>query len=150
MREIKFRIFENGVMKNAGDRPFWISPFGIPVYNDEKLDAVTMQYTGLLDKNGKEIYEGDILYCNGSTGVPLLQPYGMPAMEPRNERFIVVKLDCGYVLRHISTFGSSGYETPNCIINGWRLLHNYDFWNHQRSFDVIGNIYENPELLKNY
>lgn len=63
-REIKFRAYdkEKGVMYYPGDRPFWLSPWGIPVYNDSRLETfIVMQYTGLRDKNGKEIYEGDII-----------------------------------------------------------------------------------------
>lgn len=70
---------------------------------------VLMQYIGLEDKNGKEIYEGDILSSDG---------------EISKYNYIVDKKEfscgcCGY------TFGWSVYE--NNII--------------------IGNIYENPELI---
>ncbi|WP_049869883.1 YopX family protein [Paenibacillus sp. D9] len=62
-RDYKFRLWdaEKGVMHNPGDRPFWISPWGVPVYNDTPLQCILMQYTGLKDKNGTEIYEADLL-----------------------------------------------------------------------------------------
>lgn len=153
VREIKFRAWNGKEMFNVDVLAISPCTWDCPDYGKRGVSLAyqphikVMQYTGLHDKNGKEIYEGDILYCHGATGVPLLQSYALPAKNPRGEKFIVVKLDCGYVLRHISTFGKSGYEIPNCIINGWTLMHNYDFWNHQRSFDVIGNIYANKELL---
>ena len=147
--ELKFRFYDHKITKKMIYQG-WNESKEIIFYKWETTPKCSpiMQYTGLKDKNDKEFYDGDILYCNGSTGVPLLQPYGMPAKDPREEKFIVVKLECGFVLRHITAYGKSGYKTPNCIINGWKIMNNYDLWNHQRSFDVIGNIYENPELLQ--
>ena len=81
-----------------------------------------MQYTGLKDKNGKEIYEGDI-----------------------------IKIAAGY-------YGDSYYKTSLAIVK-WEddrfYPHNPDnkygiTWqeNYWDGCEVIGNIYENPELLK--
>ena len=62
MREIKFRAWDNKQNKMRND--------GFSIYYDgsiqfadsiESKDFILMQYTGLKDKNGKEIYEGDIL-----------------------------------------------------------------------------------------
>ena len=56
-REIKFRAWDNV--------DYMSSPFTLQDIQERKIqftsDAVLMQFTGLLDKNGKEIYEGDIL-----------------------------------------------------------------------------------------
>lgn len=71
MREIKFRIWDKENKKmihNSGSSTgdFWY-PWGFQMrskYNDENShssDCEMMQYTGLKDKNGKEIYEGDVL-----------------------------------------------------------------------------------------
>ena len=64
MREIRFRIWNGeSIEENVIDfainnetkhKEFYIYP-----------DDIFMQYTGLLDKNGKEIYEGDICRCWG-------------------------------------------------------------------------------------
>lgn len=72
------------------------------------------QFTGLCDKNGKEIYEGDILNWD-STG------------SGDEDVADVVKFEDG-----MFTF----IEDPLC-------------WNPQRETEIIGNIYENPELIKN-
>ncbi|MFN3658184.1 MAG: YopX family protein [Pseudolabrys sp.] len=106
MREIKFRGWdeENKVMMPAQDlsqsRVYW--PWlGVK-------DFTLMQFTGLHDKNGKEIYEGDVV------------------------RFIV---DGN---RWPVLFEKGAYRVG---LNG---LASLNLANHE----VIGNIYENQELLK--
>jgi uncharacterized phage protein (TIGR01671 family) len=79
-------------------------------------DFELMQYTGLKDKNGKEIYEGDIV-----------------EIEETGETYIV-EFDikkAKYIFR------------DNCGTG-----HNFDFNYYGNTFEVIGNIYENPELLE--
>lgn len=77
----------------------------------EKLEL--MQWTGIKDKNGKEIYEGDILQHIDTIVV----------VEP------IIPIDRFY----------SSYETP--YEDDWMSCASIDW-------EVIGNIYENPELLK--
>ena len=64
-REIKFRVWDNV--------DYMSSPFTLQDIQDKKIqftsDCHVMQFTGLLDKNGKECYEGDIVvYWNGEKG----------------------------------------------------------------------------------
>lgn len=108
MREIKFRM-----LVTSGDKPWhhWTFPQSIEdcktAFNHYNLDSWT-QYTGLKDKNGMEIYEGDILtgFCYDE------KPY------------------------EVELFPLSGFEYA------WQ-----EWGNDSSNVEVIGNIYENPELL---
>jgi uncharacterized phage protein (TIGR01671 family) len=80
-------------------------------------------FTGLKDKNGKEIYEGDIL------------DFGIWDNSERAERGIVEynsKL-CAYIINYYSIYGGEGYGM---------------IYEESEPIEVIGNIYENSELLK--
>lgn len=70
------------------------------------------QYTGLKDKKGKEIYEGDIYH-----------------MGDKNIKYVVVWNDTGLTGKQL---GSSSYA-------------GLSYW--QNNIEIIGNIYDNPELL---
>jgi uncharacterized phage protein (TIGR01671 family) len=73
-----------------------------------------MQYTGLKDKKGKEIYEGDIITVNDSNGK---------------------KVICVVEWEH-SGWGKRSINYGQAI------------WERWNEYQVIGNIHENPELLK--
>ena len=88
-----------------------------------------LQFTGLLDKNGKEIYEGDILATSN---------FGEPYTDEWNSK------EFGYAKVTITPEQGVSFEGDD--IN-WS-------WDDEESIysikycEVIGNIYENPELLK--
>lgn len=93
-----------------------------------------MQYTGLKDKNGKEIYEGDILSYNFSATQHLKGIVGFD--------------DCSF---EIKVFYERQDPVGN-LVKGWeRQRLNYSIQTlTKRLFDmkVIGNVHENPELMK--
>jgi uncharacterized phage protein (TIGR01671 family) len=117
MREIKFRAFDDGAMiyshTNLINDPY--SQLGY-FFNKICPEAIVMQFTGLLDKNGNEVYEGDILKFPTS----LLDPCDLGAYELESVKY-----------REGCYFLSNG-----------EFLHN---WN--EDCEIIGNIYENPNLL---
>lgn len=125
-REIKFRIWdiENKEMLEVQELDFEPTFYGGRIairpdqYNDyfDTEDMILMQYTGLDDKNGKEIYEGDIVKYRDSRGQHI-------------EKVIFDK-GCFYAGMH---WGSSTRVAPKLI--------------NTRITEVIGNIYDNPELV---
>ena len=84
-------------------------------------DFILMQFTGLHDKNGKEIFEGDIL-----------------SWEAGSDEY-----DRGHVYYYRGGFFISFEKTPHHSTSEPVAdeLENY-------KIEVLGNIYENPELLK--
>jgi uncharacterized phage protein (TIGR01671 family) len=86
-------------------------------------ECIVMQYTGLKDKNGKEIYEGDFLQAENSDGV-----------------LGNIK---GYVEYDKAKFVVHRYEGHTMAKMGNPL------WTFRTSHIVVGNIYETPNLLTN-
>ena len=132
MREIKFRVWTGCGMEynitTGKFGTFYVNPMnnGLDVKDSASLTSLTtkyqepvklMQFTGLKDKNCKEIYEGDIvkfkiIFTSGTDEV---------------------------------VFNEGRFELKNISIGGEKRsvdnIANY--------CEVVGNIYENPELLTN-
>ena len=143
MREIKFRIWDDQLEKmvlmpsiNSFRSSHLPSEAGTPVdyeitsgivektiqenseYTNICNDMDIMQFTGLLDKNGIEIYEGDIVendFGNGSYVSGKIS--GTVIWNNKEAKF---DIDRGLL--------------DECLFN--------------ENIEVIGNIYENPELIK--
>ncbi len=125
MREIKFRAWDTQ-LKRMYENYANVSGYGVhceiarPVETQSEQHIV-MQYTGLLDKNGKEIYEGDIIN---------LLPDGyvseLATVEWDTEK-------ASFIYRRISELE---------LVNKQGIYVNWE------PIEVIGNIYENPELLE--
>lgn len=100
-----------------------------------KVDKNTLgQFTGLLDKNGKEIYEGDILRGDK-------YPYNCDGVDNYFVEIVWADNVCGFYRITI--------KNPNSTVRGtshgnWEPLDEDDI----NFFEVIGNIHDNPELLK--
>lgn len=69
MRKIKFRAWDEDL---GMSEPFNLEGAGIMFLEGGNPDSI-MQYTGLKDKNGKEIYEGDIVKTNGYKSTALIE-----------------------------------------------------------------------------
>ena len=91
-------------------------------------DVKLMQFTGLKDKNGKEIYEGDIVRYK--CGQQMADEDSTPGII--DEFTDVIKFKNG-AFRPLPEF--------NYCDDPWYNSKTYDF-------EVIGNIYENPELIE--
>ena len=70
MREIKFRAWDNiAGMRYSSDFPNLVQFWNYVLNRDLVQGFELMQYTGLKDKNGKEIYEGDFIKDIDSWGI---------------------------------------------------------------------------------
>ena len=152
MREIKFKAWHNDkkVMLMAAPLNFWFQACIDKGLNPLDQDVVMLQYAGLKDKNKKEIYEGDLVafeetvmsdvgedkpnyidkrivsnfkYASGQVGE---RRYG------REIKLVEWKNDsCGF-----EPFSDSQENCGQC-----------GGGDNSEKCEVIGNIYENPELL---
>ena len=129
MREIKFRAWD----KKKGQ---FVTVYNLPIEGSiadlkwslkpEDENIILMQFTGLHDKNGKEIWEGDVVNVT---------------------RDLVAKISpaIGVIKYFGDHFGISdrveGHHTSLYDVAYSKCFYWHDV-------EVLGNIYENPELLK--
>ena len=119
MREIKFIVWDkinkemfNVESINFQERRVYKDVVSYRNFNDIEL----MQYTGLKDKNNKEIYEGDILF------------------ESFGEKYYKVVFENGsFKAEFEGDFEEYSFNLIDIVAQGC---------------EVVGNIYENPELIK--
>ena len=152
MREIKFRAWvydeekEEDKMVNVIGIFFKgnsFIPHRVIIDEEEKVwllpNSELMQFTGLKDSKGKEIYEGDIVR---------FYEQGYDPNEPDEER---IEPETTTVLIYWNENGKClaidwGYEDGRIAPVGWGYVYiRNSLFNYH---EVIGNIYENPELLR--
>lgn len=106
-------------------------------------DIVLMQSTGLRDKNGKEIFEGDVLKFNDSWDDCCYEGYVDGEIEGVN--YVEIQSEStGFIFCKTKYPDSSLFYYANEEhLTFQEILTDSDF-----EFEVIGNIYENPELLE--
>ncbi len=98
---------------------------------------VAQQYTGLTDKNGKEIYEGDIVINTTSD-----EEYCSPAVIIWG-KYEFVGFSLAYKCNKLED-----YHAPLIHkINGVDLVEEFSL-SKMGTYQIVGNVSENPELLK--
>jgi len=131
MREIKFRAWDKTNEKWLHRPTFYIHCDGkintwevgeedkyLSEYHD---DLVLMQFTGLLDKKGVEIWEGDILKTR------IMYDYDLFSED---------------IIKAVEFVGGQFNPMRETKMTKYRILPLY------YDFEVIGNVFENPELLE--
>lgn len=115
MRQIKFRVWDEYSQELFNIEDFYyFEEQGI----HNSSECCLMQFTGILDKNGKEIYEGDCVQ------------FTQHLFNTPEEKFPVK-------IKEVKWLDWEGK---------WNLRETNAG---ESNFEVIGNIYENPELLNN-
>ena len=126
MREIKFRVYIKktkemlpvvSIVQMNDEEWLRVFPQGYDRnFLESEWDIALMQYIWIKDKNGKEIYEGDLVECI--------------AQEKFLEESWVYPIEYNLVEQQFR---------PNFACNLW--------WGWWASIEVVGNIYENPQLV---
>lgn len=127
------KIYEVGLLDYYHDVA-WLDD----VIEDECVTVATrklteielMQSTGLFDKNGTEIFEGDLLSWNGE--MPHIVKFGQWICED----------DLGYKIRNIGFYLDSSYDNTE-----W--LQGIDYEITPTKFEIIGNIWDGGDLIDN-
>lgn len=140
-RELKFRAFyENKLYMQE-----YCGGFSYFIHNDsdaltledifvaaERQKCIIQQYTGLKDCNGKDIYEGDIIEHTFSKTTD--DETSIHFGSKLNGSVSFCNHLCAYILTIISDDRHNG--------------DTFQLMNHAPSKKIIGNVFENPELIK--
>ena len=120
-------LFQTDTLRNVGKAKIFKTVTydgNTDITDNEVILGTVGQFTGIVDRNGVEIYEGDIIQTYDSKGKPILHEV--------------------YYLENEARFATKliGYEN----LNAGSLTQK---WINELDFEVIGNIFDNRELLQN-
>ena len=125
MREIKFRLYTTMTPKKMYQ---WDEIKTFLGFDDfYQPENIWMQYTGLHDKAGKEAYDFDI--C---------------VMDERQSKWIIYPVKCGSCICTIDEWKQSNGHP--ILTNALSEMQNEQCF--EESSTIIGNIFENPELME--
>ncbi len=138
MREILFRgkSLDNGkwlygdYMRYAGGAQIWMHDADGGTWNVIVDPNTIGQYTGLTDKNGKKIFEGDIVITED--GYILSVEYGKCGGTPNADSY-------GYMGFYLKAFSAA-----TKVHAKYGLRNDICYF---KDAEVIGNVYDNPELI---
>lgn len=151
MRTIKFRAWYKNQMcyfnplenwsVDTETRKLWLNTSNALIYPEELEKCEIMEFTGLLDKKGKEIYEGDIIES----------PYYIMGKETGHKNIKEVVFHNG----QFGVFGDNKYSFIELfglfreVESSKEYIPNFGevFREYEPVFKVIGNIFENRKLL---
>lgn len=129
-RDIKFRGWNT---KKGITREYTLNEILVEKLENNGLDRLWLQYTGLKDRNGVEIYEGDIIESIENNMIYSISNI-TPLSRMASDRSTPIGLRDGKdILRS----------------NGISENYNDDWISNPDFYEVIGNIYQNPDLLTN-
>ncbi|WP_179395034.1 YopX family protein [Lacticaseibacillus absianus] len=147
MRQIKFRAWDGEEMVEVAE--LHLNTKELLVDDEEWLSmrhSPLMQYTGLRDKNGREIYEGDIIKYHltreyGENYDPITLGFIGSDWSVDADIFGEVRIwpSNGVMMTQIVTDDPEMFDKEHPVPNRWHV---------NQECEVIGNIYENPELLE--
>ena len=133
-REIKFRAYDklSKIMREGAENNLMI------VLNNPDFEI--MQYTGLKDKGGNRIYEGDIvkIYSGEICKVVFPEGQGFKIDYYDKEKKEGFRKDL---------YSEIHFSGPSISIGKDRKVYGEEYYTKRRA-EVIGNIYQNKELLK--